>query len=1145
MNTDYSPNDSPFRNLPETSQCSTERNNVSNPRVLAKTKIITTKSYLDGEKIKERRNYNLYQSGHGRTENNIINEYYEEKENNPFEIARNKPKTEENYEECETYEKVGKNENCRNYDNNYDDYENCQDYRKCKEQKGCNFYECEYCQNILNSLNYDENLKRNRSPGNYRKYDYEYSEKCNNYEDNKGYGNYGNCPECKECICCTYDCEYCKNLIENDDFRKKNAYEDGENYEYFRKIECNKNEGERSKSFKDYDTFRNHQEEEYEKDKEKSYDNCYRNKRYIICNNYECNYCQDKKSKSKSKNKEDFSDWENDEGNNSCNEYYRKCIMKRHSSYNPTQLIYKTNKKTDCDEYQNLTMVINSPAKVIIYENEGDEIKNYANKSYTVKNEVRNLTKQSSYNNTLDLNNKNYAEKYKNYTYKREIAKKPAQVVDYKRSNISDGKNFEKYYKKITVKKEEVKPTPTIYNNYSIKREVTTRSTPDNKRKHVITNNKSSDKYSKNYTIRKEVTTKPTLEVKKSEDEKSNKSIDKYYKKYTVKRETVNRPILAKSYTYSNINNINPNSSYKNYSIKRETINKPIEISSKKNESFENRSYNNIYRNHSKRKGVWPVPVPSLKNYSYRREETQTSTPLYNNKLYKKEVTITPTPVYNNYSYRREVTQTSTPLYSSNSYKKEVTKTPSSSYNNYSFRKEVTKSTTPVMRNKSKDKSENYESYQINRETKDVDTYNEVKRLESEVDNFKYKETKEIRNPRFKSLVVHKRLCTPTKQVKYTYNSGANVRTNRSTDTFQRRNINRDYDYSPNKVTQKVSRSLTRNKSYRQLMPKNNKEIFKRIETSYVAPQTTTQTKKKEVIEETIEDYKTNNDKNKNYNTYRSNNNNRNNKYEQYNRYEKYNKYNKSNANNKSDKYNKDYEYNKSYKYTRYNNYKNNDKNDEYNKAYKYTRIKKSNNYDKGDEYKKSYKYTKYNTYNNNNDTNNNNYLKISQYSKCNEYNNNYIEDNKSDKYDKCTKYTYDEYDYCDKCDKCGCFDDCCHRKCHKHIINIYCNCCCGCDCNCKCNCECDCDCDCDCDCSRTKNVKYSSRNEDRFNYKIKNSSSKSPKSFDNENDEYLIKTRRTVKRIAPDGREEILEDKSFQNVEVYPKEKFSKYNMF
>jgi hypothetical protein len=34
------------------------------------------------------------------------------------------------------------------------------------------------------------------------------------------------------------------------------------------------------------------------------------------------------------------------------------------------------------------------------------------------------------------------------------------------------------------------------------------------------------------------------------------------------------------------------------------------------------------------------------------------------------------------------------------------------------------------------------------------------------------------------------------------------------------------------------------------------------------------------------------------------------------------------------------------------------------------------------------------------------------------------------------------------------------------------------------------------------------------------------------------------VKRITPDGGEEILEDKSYQSVEVYPKEKFSKYKM-
>ena len=1177
MYTDYSPNESPFRNLPETSQCSTERNNSSNARKLAKTKIITTRSYLDGEKIKERRNYNLYQSGHGRTENDIINEYYEEKENNPFEIARNKPQEEENYEVCETYEKVGKNEKCRNYDNNYDDYQN---YGKCKEQRGClycNFYECKYCQNILKSLDYDENCKKSRSPGSCRNYDYEYYEKCRNYDDNRGYDDYGECPKCKECLCCTYDCEYCKNLIENEDFRKNDAYEDRENYEYYRKFNCNKNK-ERCKSFKNFDNFRNYQVEEYEKynksnDKENSYDNCKRSKRCIYCNNYECDYCQDKKSNSK----EDFPECENKEVDNNCNEIYRRCIMKRHASHNPTQIIYKTNRYIDRDEFQNLTMVINSPAKVIIYENEEDEKKNYNNKSYSLRKEVVSQVNQSNNKNTQDFDNKNYAEKYKNYSYKRQITRKPAQVVDYKRSNISDGNNYEKYYKKTTVKKEEVKePTPSNY-NYSIKREVTTRTTPDNKRTHTINDNKRSNKFYSNYAIRKEVTAKPTIEVKKSVDKNNNKNYNEYYKKYTVKRETINRPKLVKSNTYSNIKKSNYKGSYKNYSINRE-------IDSKKNESYDKRSCDRIYKNYSYKNEVSPTPVSTLKNSSYRREVTQNLTPLYNNKYFRKEVKITPTPLYkknysykrevtqtstplynnnsfkkevtkapssslNNYSYRREVTKTSTPLYNNNSFKKEETKIPFSSYNNYSYRREETKTHTPVVRNKSKDKSENYESYQINRETKDVDTYNEVKRLESEVDNFKYKETKEIRNPRFKSIVVHKRMCTPTKQVKYIYNSGTNVRTNRSNDTFQRRNLNKDYNYSPNKVTQRTTRSLTRNKSYRQLVPNNSKEIFKRIETSYVVPQTTNQTTKKEVIEETIEDYKTNNDKNKNYNTYKSNNNNRSNKFEQYNRYEKYNKYNKSNTNNKSsDKYNKDIEYNKSYKYTSYNVSNNNDKNDKYNKAYKYTTIKKLDNNDKCGEYKKSYKYAKYNTYNNNYDKGNNNYLKISKYSKSNEFNN-YDESNKYDDYEQCCKYTiYDECDSCNKCDKCDCFDDCCHRKCHEHIINIYCNC--GCNCNCNCNCKCDCNCDCNCDCycdsncNTTKNIKYCSRNEERFNSKIRNSCSQSPKSLDDGNDEYLIKTRRTVKRITPDGGEEILEDKSFQTVEVYPKENFPKYKM-
>ena len=354
MNRDYSPNESPFGNPPETSQCSTDINNASNPRIISKTKIVTTKSYLDGEKIKERRNYNLYQSGHGRTEKNITNEYYEENEKNPFEIVRNKPQNEENYEVYENYEKFGKNDNCGNYDYNYDDYENCQDCGKCKEQRGCtfcNFYECKYCQNKMDSLYYDQNCAKNRSPRDCRNYDLEYY-RCKNYEDNKGYDDNEKCPECKKCLCCTYDCEYCRNLIESEDFRKKNGFEDRDNCEYFRNFKYNTNRGERCKSFKDYDNFRNTQEEEYEKctkykGNEKSYDNWDRNKRSIYSNNYECNYCQDKKSKSKSKSKskEDISDWENGEGNNSCNEYYRKCIVKRHGSYNPTQILYKKNKK--------------------------------------------------------------------------------------------------------------------------------------------------------------------------------------------------------------------------------------------------------------------------------------------------------------------------------------------------------------------------------------------------------------------------------------------------------------------------------------------------------------------------------------------------------------------------------------------------------------------------------------------------------------------------------------------------------------------------------------------------------------------------------------------------------------------------------
>ena len=191
----------------------------------------------------------------------------------------------------------------------------------------------------MKSFEYDENCKRSRSPRNCSNYNYEYFEKCNNYEDNKGYDDYENCLKNKECLYCPYDCEYCKNLVENEDFRKKNDY------------------------------------------------------------------------------------WTDVEENDSGNEYFRKCFVKRHASYNPTQIIYRKNNNTDFEKYQNLTMVINSPAKVIIYENEGDENKMTHNKSYTKRKEVLNETNQSSYRNTQDTDNIDYTGKYRNYTYKRSKAK--------------------------------------------------------------------------------------------------------------------------------------------------------------------------------------------------------------------------------------------------------------------------------------------------------------------------------------------------------------------------------------------------------------------------------------------------------------------------------------------------------------------------------------------------------------------------------------------------------------------------------------------------------------------------------------------------------------------------------------------------
>ena len=153
MYSDYSPNKSPFRNPPENSQCSIEMNHYSDPRLVGKT--TTSRSYIEREN-KGSKEYSPYPDERCSQENNI---YIEETERNPFEMAREQPQTEEKYEIHETYENYGNNEDCKNCDN-YDDCENCDDYRKCNRQKGClycNNYECEYCQNILRSIDCDGN----------------------------------------------------------------------------------------------------------------------------------------------------------------------------------------------------------------------------------------------------------------------------------------------------------------------------------------------------------------------------------------------------------------------------------------------------------------------------------------------------------------------------------------------------------------------------------------------------------------------------------------------------------------------------------------------------------------------------------------------------------------------------------------------------------------------------------------------------------------------------------------------------------------------------------------------------------------------------------------------------------------------------
>jgi hypothetical protein len=239
---------------------------------------------------------------------------------------------------------------------------------------------------------------------------------------------------------------------------------------------------------------------------------------------------------------------------------------------------------------------------------------------------------------------------------------------------------------------------------------------------------------------------------------------------------------------------------------------------------------------------------------------------------------------------------------------------------NQSFKKDTIKTSKTTMKSQPKIKTRNYESYQVDNETNEENTYNDLKRVESVVDNFKYKETKCVRNPKLKALVVHKRMCSPTKQVKYIYNSGRVLKNNKSSKSYRKKNSNEENgDSNPkgnSKLQTQTKSSLLSNKSYTHLMPKTNNEIFKKVETNYSIPQT-----QREVYEERIENYMTKNSSNNNSNTVDKKNNDLNNY-----------SYNKITSINKSS-----YDINNNYDNYDYNN---NVNNSSYN-------ISKKNNYSK------------------------------------------------------------------------------------------------------------------------------------------------------------------------------------------------------
>ena len=151
MYSEFSPQKSKYIIPPKFKPYSTKRTNHSNPKISAKTRIVNKNARAGGEKMEERSNFNIYQSGVGKKGSHMNTEFREEIYERPYETSRNHPSTHENYEIYEEYENHKNNGDYRKFERYKDDSEESNDSEDCN---------CKNCQ------------KRKKFPNN--NYEYEY-----------------------------------------------------------------------------------------------------------------------------------------------------------------------------------------------------------------------------------------------------------------------------------------------------------------------------------------------------------------------------------------------------------------------------------------------------------------------------------------------------------------------------------------------------------------------------------------------------------------------------------------------------------------------------------------------------------------------------------------------------------------------------------------------------------------------------------------------------------------------------------------------------------------------------------------------------------------------------------------------------------